>query len=394
MFAPETEGMTPQQELRHLKMKYGTWALAPALITTETMWALWTKYSLMAKEVKTCEQVQDNLVAMVANEGWKQELVDLRHQFFHNVDMMKVLYFDPGMATLAHVEMHHKFAVSLMAERALSLVAQFCRPPWRYAGLCKPELFKMTQAKMQSEFEVILIAEKLAAQGHHMKPLDLAHCLRTPFVRLHFLANEMDQKHAVGYGASDAVLMAQTACRNLGDTVCVENSHQHMKDLLSVARHEQVGRMQKFQTLIRCGVLEGRGINTVRVSDQQKATATLGRHWAKNLTSCTHPNQHKMKKEFQNLMKHKSSSPGFEWPSTSHASLLLALWLAPSFFILPVFCFVNGLILILLAPNAAQVFRSCSPGRVACPGCGNGANSTQWLQRDLFGGCPRQHCCL
>lgn len=82
MFVPETEGVTPQQELRHLKMKYGTWALAPALITTETMWALWTKYSLMAKEVKTCEQVQDNLVAMVANEGWKQELVDLRHQFF------------------------------------------------------------------------------------------------------------------------------------------------------------------------------------------------------------------------------------------------------------------------------------------------------------------------
>lgn len=41
--------------------------------------------------------------------------------------------------------------------------------------------------------------------------------------------------------------LAQTACKNIGDTVVVENCHQHMKDLLAAARHEQIGRAQEFQ---------------------------------------------------------------------------------------------------------------------------------------------------
>ena len=343
LFDPQTEGMTPQQELRHLKMKYGTWALAPALITTESMWQrcliyeggrpMWSKYSHLAKKVKTCEEVQDQLVAMVAN-GWKQELVDICNQFFFSVQALKRVYFDPEMASPAHLLQHHKFAVNLLAERALSLVAMCCRPPWRYAGLCKPELFKQTQARMQKEFEVVMTAERLAAQGHHIKPLDLAHGLRTPFVRLHFLANELDQKHGAQHDVADGVLLAQTACRNIGDTVVIENCHQHIKDLLAVARHEQIGRMQKFQSLIRCGVLEGRGLKTVSVSDKRKATATLGKGIHHKLVSYTHPNQHHMNKKFQGLMKYKSSSPGFDWPSSSHTSLLLVLCFRSSRFCL------------------------------------------------------------
>ena len=35
----------------------------------------------------------------------------------------------------------------------------------------------------------------------------------------------------------------------------------------------------------------------------------------------THPNNHKMAKAYQDVMKWKSSAPNFTWPSSSHLSL-------------------------------------------------------------------------
>ena len=80
------EGLTPQQELRQLRMKHGGWSLAPALITRKSMWEknviaelgrpLWTLYTSMAKHVKTPSQIQDHFVHM-AKGHWKDELVTL-----------------------------------------------------------------------------------------------------------------------------------------------------------------------------------------------------------------------------------------------------------------------------------------------------------------------------
>ena len=71
----------------------------------------------MAKEVKICAQVQDNIVRMV-REGSKQELLDLCQQFFFNVDALKKLYWDTDL------EKHFKFAYSFISERAMSLIAR------------------------------------------------------------------------------------------------------------------------------------------------------------------------------------------------------------------------------------------------------------------------------
>ncbi len=297
MFDPNTEGMTPQQELRYLKMKLGCWALAPALVNKQNLWqatlifeggrTLWTSYTKMAKNVKTAEQVQNHLVEMVAG-GWRAELAHSVKHCLSNVGMMKRLYADPGDVSQEHLVQHWKYICQLVPERALSLV-------------------------------------RLAAEGHHIKPLDHMHFLRTAFVRLHFLANELDIKGGLAYEEAHAVVLAQTACKNLGDTVIIENTHQKMKDLMHVARHDQVGRLSKLHSMINAGVLEGRGLPTLKVSDEDKVFASASRQGVIKIRQATHPNSLKVKKQYQNVMKYKASSPGFTWPSSSHASLFLAL---------------------------------------------------------------------
>ena len=333
VFAPETEGMSPQQELRFLKMKFGTWALAPSLINKENMFqktlifecgrALWTRYSHRAKTVKTVEDVAGDMVQMVFG-GWKQELVEICNQCMFNVEAFKKIYMDPDNITQDHLEMHSRFAVSLLSERAISLVAQCCRPPFRYAGLCQAEHFTATRDRMQHEWEVVLLAEQLVALGHEIPPLTQAHCLKTAFVRLHFLANEMDIRRQKTHDVANGALMAQIACRNLGDTVLVENVHQKTKDLLMAARHNQIGKANKFQAVINSGVFKGRDIPHIQVPDELKAHASLGKKGQDSLTKITaacHPGTHKMTKKFQNVMRYKASAPNFDWPSSSHLSL-------------------------------------------------------------------------
>lgn len=341
MFDKATEGMSPQQELRYLKMKLGCWALAPASVNKKNLWqaalifeggrTLWTNYTSMAKNVKTAEQVQDHLVKMVAG-GWKAELAGIVRHCLSNVSMMKKLYADSDDVSQEHLNQHWKFICQLVSERAVSLVAQCCKPPWRYAGLCKAESYAATSIQMQQEWELILLAERLAAEGHNIKPLDQMHFLGTTFVRLHFLANELDIKGGLGFEDAHAVLLAQTACRNIGDTVIIENTHQKMKDLMSVARHEQVGRLSKLHAMIKAGVLEGRGLPTLKVSDEDKVFASGNRQGILKIRQATHPNSHKMKKHYQNVMKYKASSPGFTWPSSSHTSLFFGICTSSLFY--------------------------------------------------------------
>ena len=330
LFDPETEGMTPQQELRYLKMKMGGWALAPTLVNGQSMWQaslifeggrpMWTKYSTMAQTVKTPDQVQDHLVFMVLG-GWKQELLDLLHHAFWNVDVMKKLYFDTDDITEEHLDQHNKFVLTLVSERAMSLVAQCLKPPWRYAALCKADKFQETSQKMEEEWVILQLAERLAAEGHDIKPLAHTHFLKTPYVRLHYLANELDMRLGLSFENANGVVWAKTTCRQLGDTVCIENVHQKVKDLLHAARHDQIARVGKYQAVINSGVLESREVGAVKVSDEQKASAGKGRHSAANFTRATAPNSHKMKKAYQDVMKYKASSPNFTWPSSSHVSL-------------------------------------------------------------------------
>lgn len=296
---------------------------------------LWTRYTRKAKDVKTADQVQDYVVKMVLG-GWKEELLDIASQCLCNVTVMKKLYLDEDLMTEGHLQKHWKFTVSLISERAMSLVAQCCKPPWRYAALCWPETFADTQKRMQGEWGVILQAEMLQAMGHAIWPLEQAHFLKTAFVRLHFLLNESDLGLGLGHGDANAVLFSQTATRNIGDTVVVENCHQKVKDLLHAA--DQISRPQKYQSVINSEVFAGRGLPSVCVcvTDEQKASASCGRNRVQSIQKATHPNSHQLNREYQSVMKHKGSGPNFTWPSTSHHSLFLWLVILQASFC--VFC--------------------------------------------------------
>lgn len=322
----ETKGMTPQQELRHLKLKLGTWNLVPSLITQKSVWerdlifeggrSMWTFYTKKTKEVKTCGDVRDHVISMVGG-GWQKELADILAHFCYDMPMLQKLYADSDDCTQEHFDKHFTFMTSLLGARAKSLVAQFCKPPYRYAGLCKHETKKPTQEVMQSEWLKILEIEEEIAKGKGYPPMSLMHFVNTPWCRLFFLANERDLK----LNTEDAILWAQAAIENVGDTIVIENSHQKVKDLLQEARHSQVSRAHKFQAMINSGVLEGRNIPTVSVSDYAKASASAGKDGGKKVVETTHPNKHKMAKAFQNVMKWKGSSPNFTWPSSSHSTL-------------------------------------------------------------------------
>ncbi len=318
--------MTPQQELRYLKMKLGTWNLVPSLITPETMWqktliyeggrTLWGFYAGKAKQVKTCEDVQEHMVSMVQG-GWQRELANILEHCCCDMGMLQALYADSEDCTQQHFDQHFKFMASLISARAKSLVAQCCKPPYRYSSLCRPETMAACMEQMQAEWEVIMEAEERIAAGHSCLPLAHMHFARTPWCRLHYLANGRDMR----LGSDDSVHLARTAIQHIGDTVVIENTHQKMKDLLHVARHSQISRVAKFQTMINSGVLESRDIPNVKVSDYDKACSSAEKDGSRRVVQTTHPNSHKMQKAYQNVMKYKASSPNFTWPSSSHSSL-------------------------------------------------------------------------
>lgn len=283
---------------------------------------LWSIYTRMVKDVKTPEDSEGHIVRMVFG-GWKAELQQICHNFFFNVSTFKAIYSTPGDASTAHLEQHFKFAASMLCQRAKSLVAQYCRPPWRYAGLCKEDLAEQAGKQMHAEWVLVLHAEKKVSEGIKVLPLEHAHFLRTAFVRLHFLTNELDIKQGKDFGTADAVHMAHTACKHLNETVVIENTHQKVKDLLQEARHEQVARMAKFQAVINSGVLKGRGVPYLKVDNHTKAAASSNKQSVLKISKATHPNSHQMKKSFQNVMKYKASSPGFTWPSSSHQSMFV-----------------------------------------------------------------------
>ena len=322
--------LTPQQELRQLKIKHGGWALAPSLVTEQAMWQraliyevgqpLWSMYSAMSKEVQKPGDVLA-FTAQMSKQGWVKELADLIDHGFFDIGVMKRLYFTEASVNDANIEQHMKFLICLLNKRAMSLVAAYRSPPCRYAGLGLPGFEAETRQAMAQEWQVVLEAEHLVAHGKSVPPLDYIHCLRTSFVRMMFLANERDCMHNLQGHEAMAVLLCQSACQHLGDTVVIENTHQKTKDLLRSARHKMTGRLGKFHAVITSNVLKGRGIDHVTVDDFKKANASVGRGNTMQVVKTTHPNGHAMQKQFQDLMKYKASSPGFNWPSSSHESL-------------------------------------------------------------------------
>jgi hypothetical protein len=95
-----------------------------------------------------------------------------------------------------------------------------------------------------------------------------------------------------------------------------------VKDLMHQARHEQTSRLAKFHSVITSNVLEGRGLEHLKIDDVTKAMSGVGKKdGVLPVVRTTNPNSHQLQKQYQQVMQYKASMPGFQWPSTSQESL-------------------------------------------------------------------------
>lgn len=109
------EGLSPQEELRHLKMKHGSWNLAPQLVSAQTMFdkdliaevgrPLWTSSTEFTTTTHTPQQFQDYVIKMSCGE-WRLELQALVGAACFDVGVLKKLYYEPGLATPANLQTH------------------------------------------------------------------------------------------------------------------------------------------------------------------------------------------------------------------------------------------------------------------------------------------------
>ena len=110
---------------------------------------------------------------------------------------------------------------------------------------------------MQAEWETILEAERVMANGMEVRPIELSCVARTSLQRLFYLTNELDiLQHKQGTNRVAATL-AKTACQHPGNTVIIENSHQKAKDMLREARRNQTSRAHKYHSVLTSNVLSG-----------------------------------------------------------------------------------------------------------------------------------------
>ena len=318
--------LSDKQQLQQLKAKHGSWGLAPLLITPASFWQkeaivvlanpCWSSHSWMSKHLLTPTDSAKHTIAK-SNGAWKAEICELVLQGFFSRSNLKRLY--PFQATSeatqkARLQIHFDFVVNLMAQRASSLSSQYCRPPIRYSNLLSTNeaVVCATQQQMQREWTMLLEFEGKDLEGKHVKSLSSLHCLQGALCRLCFLLNETDC-HS---GSHEAAKLLKPLIVNFGDTLCVENTHQSAKDNLRESRHNQRSRVSK-----QCAVLNSRLFQTRKTPHVSIPEIELSLTSVKDLPPfipSTHPNAHHMRKEFQEMMKYKSSN--HFWPSTSAAT--------------------------------------------------------------------------
>lgn len=325
------EGMTPQEEIRHLKGKLGNWVLAPTFVTCQRMWEkdliaemgrpLWSASTHLSQHVHTPDEFLQHVVHM-ATGGWKDELQSLIDHGCFSVPAMKRLYSDNGMGTTTNLQTHKKLLLKLLAMRATSLVGAFLKPPHRYAGLGKSETAQSTSKQMQGEWKAILDIERLVASGQSIKPYESMHFTTTSLCRFHYLANEQDRLlNRQGTATAAATELTKATARRPGNTVIVENTHQFAKDTMREARHNMTSRVHKYHSALSSNVLSGCKIPHIQVTPFAKLQADISKPKVQSIVQATNPNSHSMAKEFQSCMKYKASEPNFAWPSSSHTSL-------------------------------------------------------------------------
>ena len=200
--------LTHKEELRRLKLKLGSWSLAPKLVTAETMWKQllivtlvrpsWASHAKQAREVSTAQEVQDHTSANAIG-GWAQELFDLLDNGFHGLEKLYSGYRYTADNEQACLDMHLSFLSLLLSNRAQSLASCYMLPPNRYAGALAVEHRESGLQQMAEEWKLLLRGEALAAAGHEVPPLELMHFRLNTVVRMLLVAQERDGLTGVGY---------------------------------------------------------------------------------------------------------------------------------------------------------------------------------------------------
>ena len=316
-------GLTDKQELQQLKLKHGTWGLAPLLVTPASMFQKdlikslvapsWTHHAQRAEKNLTPLQTASYIIEK-SQSGWADELHDLVLQGFLNTQVLRELYphQDTSEATKEHrLSIHFDFLVKLIAKRSMSVMAQYCRPPIMYSAILSDteSIAKDAMSDMQSDWAKILELEQRFSNGEEVPGFEGLHFLKSSVARVAYLLNERDQLD----NTANAKILMKALIHNLGDTSCIENTHQSAKDTLRESRHNQRSRVHKMKACMDAKILQSRQTPHLTISEVEMATTS-----SKNLPAfapLTNPNSHKMSKEFQNLMQHKAGA--HYWPSTS-----------------------------------------------------------------------------
>ena len=174
--------LTHKEELRRLKLKLGSWSLAPQLVTAETMWKQllivtlvrpsWTSHAKQAREVKTAQEVQDYTAANALG-GWAQELFALIDNGFHGLEKLYSGHRYTADNEQACLDMHFSFLRLLLSNRAQSLASCYMLPPNRYAGALTLEQRELVLQQMAQEWGLLLKGEAFGAdalQTEHSGP--------------------------------------------------------------------------------------------------------------------------------------------------------------------------------------------------------------------------------
>ena len=319
-------GVSDKEQLRQLKMKHGSWGLAPLLVTPASFWQknalveigrpCWSAHASMCKSILTPSQFASHTIAKCQG-GWKDEILELVLQGFFSVSVLKKLY--PFNSTSEDIKktrlnIHYDFLVILMGKRASSLCAQFLRPPVRYSGLLSsnPAEVKAVQDAMKADWDMLLMHEEQQLHGKYVAQLPSLDFLLGSVCRLCYLLNERDCLQ----GSSQAACLLKALITHFGDTLCIENTHQSAKDCLRDSRHNIRSRVHKMSAVIDSRLFQTRQTPHVAVSEVELSTVS-----ARSLdpfVPLTKPNSHQMHRHFQDMMQHKGGDHW--WPSTSNAS--------------------------------------------------------------------------
>ena len=250
--------VSEKAELQKLKIKHGTWSLAPLMVTPTSVWqkdllatvgaVCWTHHSHRAKHVLSPDQVRQFTLNKVSG-GWKDELLDLLHTSFHKPETSQHLFRvgDVSEAILQQrVNLLFEFSTKLVGKRCSSLISFYLIPPLRYSQMILPEWSMVAKMQMDSDFQCLLQWEASSQAGEHVDGLAALAFLDSSYVRLLFLLNEQDM-HA---NTSEANHMLHHALPHLGDTACIEPTHSSAKDSLRDSRQNYRSRVCKYFNVI------------------------------------------------------------------------------------------------------------------------------------------------